>query len=307
MYPRKKVKKGSSALVPDAEDLLRKQKQKQRAQEETELRLRSQVLRRDLPRPFQVNGGFAKSLKEIDAMKGKESDLEIASELIKLEMVNMMTQDAIDYPTKNVRPPKKAGAFKYDKYTETELKNAQKLLNSEVAELSKSLGSFSLQDYALTWERCNEDLIYLPHVKKFTLMSLTKSESDKMRALQFQYDSVKADLEKYAKKCKSLVNPLQVYLGGYQKVATEKERAIHELHKQISEARVELSVFQTLRENELKAIPQRIELLKKEVETQRTEEAALQARFANLVRRKNELLQQQPQQEPEPVQEHSNQ
>jgi len=32
----------------------------QKAREETELRLRSQVLRRELPRPFQVNGGFAK-------------------------------------------------------------------------------------------------------------------------------------------------------------------------------------------------------------------------------------------------------
>jgi len=131
-------------------------------------------------------------------------------------------------------------------------------------------------------------------------MSLIKSETDKIRALQFQYESVKSDLDKQVKRSKTLVNPLQVYLGGYQKVATEKERSIHELHKQISEARMELSVFRVLREKELKSIPQRIELLKKEVDNQRAEESLLQTRFANLVRRKNELLQeQQPEQQPE--------
>jgi len=61
-------------------------------------------------------------------------------------------------------------------------------------------------------------------------------------------------------------------------------------------------VFTKLRENELKAIPQRIEALKKEVENQRAEESALQARFANLIRRKNELLQQQPVLQAEPPQ-----
>jgi len=261
--------------------------------EESEGRLRSQVLRRELPRPYQVNGGFAKTPKEIEAMKGKESDLEIASELIKVEMVAMMTKDAIDYPTKQVRPPKRTG-FKYDKFSESDLKNAKKLLDKEVSEMAKTLGTFSLEDYATTWERCNDDLIYLPHVKKFTLMSLTKNESDRTRALQFQYDSVKSDLDKQAKKAKSLVNHLQIYFGGYKKVADEKERAIHELHKQIAEARVELSVFTKLRENELLAIPQRIEALKKEVEIQRTEESALQASFANLVRRKHEQLGEQP-------------
>jgi len=207
-------------------------------------------------------------------------------------MIGIMTQDAIDYPNKHVRPPKKTG-FKYDKFTESELKSAKKLLDAEVAELSKSIGSFSLKDYASTWDRCNDDLIYLPHVKKFTLLSLTKSESDRLRALQFQFESVRADLEKQGKKSKAIVNPLQVYLGGYQKVASEKEKAIHELHKQISEARVELDVFKALRENELKAIPQRIEALKKEVENQRSVESASQVRFANLVRRKNELLEEQ--------------
>jgi len=226
-------------------------------------------------------------------MKGKESEFDIAAELVKAEMVTMMINDAIEYPTKLVRPPKIAGNFKFEKFDEQELKQAKKMLEAETAELAKTLGAISFDDYMSTWQRCNDDLIYLPHVKKFTLMSLTKSEPDKIRAQQYQYEAIKADLDKTAKKSKYLQSTLEVYLGGYYKVAHEKERNIHQIRTQISEARVELDVFKTLREKELKSIPIRIEALKKEVDNQRMEEVDLQKRFANLVQRKNELLQQQ--------------
>uniref|UniRef100_A0A6B2KY67 Uncharacterized protein n=1 Tax=Arcella intermedia TaxID=1963864 RepID=A0A6B2KY67_9EUKA len=283
--------KGSSSKIVDAEEVLKSARDRKKEKMDQELRLRSQVLRRELPRPYQVNGAFSKPAKEIESMKGKESDLEIASELIKAEMVSMLTKDAIDYPTKYVRPPKKTGAFKYDNFTETELKNAKKLLDQEVTEFSKNFGSFSLAEHFETWEKCHEDLVYLPHIKKFTLMSLTKSDPDKIRALQYQYDTIKTDMTKFSKKAKNLATPLQVYLGGYQKVAQEKEQAIHQLHKQISEATLELSSFQLLRKNELLAIPQRIENLKKELENQRQAEVELQTRYANLIKAKNELLQ----------------
>jgi len=222
-------------------------------------------------------------------MKGKENDLEIASELIKSEMVTMMIKDAVDFPSKSIKPPNKKN-IKYEKFTETELKSARKLLDSEASELQRTYGLVPYQDYEATFIRCAEDLIYLPHLKKFNLMSLVKTEVDKTRALQFQYESVKSDLDKQAKKSKNIVNHLQVYLGGYHKVTQEKERIIHELQKQIAEARVELSVFKSLKEREEKSIPLRLESLKQEVEKQRAEENQLQIRFANLVKRKNELL-----------------
>jgi hypothetical protein len=73
-------------------------------------------------------------------------------------------------------------------------------------------------------------------------------------------------------------------------VTTEKERIIHDIQKQISEARIELSVFKSLKEKEEKSIPDRLEALKNLVEKQRSQENELQIRFANLVKRKNELL-----------------
>jgi len=288
---KRKERKGTSASIIDAEDILKKQRERQKTEEDTAFRLRSEVLRRELPRPYQVNSSFSKIPKEIEAMKGKETDLEVASELIKAEMVTMMTKDAIDFPSKSIKPPNKKNV-KYDKFTEAELKSARKLLDFDVAELDKTNGTFSYQDYESTFVKCAEDLIYLPHMKKFSLMSLTKSDVDKTRAFQFQYESVKSDLDKQAKKSKNIVNHLQVYLGGYQKVTSEKERSIHELQKQIAEARIELSVFKSLKEREEKSIPLRLEAGKNMVEAQRGQENELQIKFANLVNRKNELLEQ---------------
>jgi pre-mRNA-splicing factor CDC5/CEF1 len=289
---KRKERKGTSASIVDAEDILKKQRERQRAEEDTAYRLRSEVLRRELPRPYQVNTGFSKLPKEIEVMKGKENDLEIASELIKAEMVTMMTKDAIDFPSKSIKPPNKKN-IKYDKFTESELKSARKILDTEVEELEKAHGIFSYKEYESTFIRCAEDLIYLPHLKKFSLMSLPQTDDYmKTRALQFQYESVKSDLDKQAKKSKNIVNHLQVYLGGYQKVTVDKEKNIHELQKQIAEARIELSVFKSLKEKEEKSIPIRLEALKSEVEKQRSQENLLQIRFANLVNRKNKLIEQ---------------
>jgi len=163
---KRKERKGTSASIIDAEDILKKQRERQKAEEDTAFRLRSEVLRRELPRPYQVNTAFAKLPKEIEAMKGKENDLEIASELVKAEMVTMMVKDALDFPSKSIKPPNKKN-IKYDKFTEAELKSARRLLDYEVEDLEKTNGTVSFSDYESTFIKWAEDLIYLPHMKKF--------------------------------------------------------------------------------------------------------------------------------------------
>jgi len=67
------------------------------------MRLRSQVLRRNLPRPFKVNTKFSKSEKEISEMKDSS---DYVPELIKHEITKMMINDSLTYPTKNNLPTK---------------------------------------------------------------------------------------------------------------------------------------------------------------------------------------------------------
>ena len=126
--------------------------------------------------------------------------------------------------------------------------------------LNKTFGTYTDADYAETWLHCQDDLVYLPHVKKYTLNSMIKSENDKIRAVKHQFDVVKVDFKRQNKKAKALEKPVSVYLGGYQKVAETKEKAIHELRKKIAQIRIEIDCFKMLQANENQAIPQRIEV-----------------------------------------------
>jgi len=165
------------------------------------------------------------------------------------------------------------------------------LLDREATVLSKSLGVCSDGEFSSTWQQCNEDLVYLPHVKKYTLNSMIKNENDnKVRAFKHQFDLVKQDFKRQNKRAKNAEKPLSVYLGGYFKVAEAKEKSIHELQKKIAQTRIELECFKILKDNETLAVPQRIEGLKREVEEQHKQESQLQSTFANLIAKKSEVL-----------------
>eukprot|EP01125_Pyxidicula_operculata_P011502 TRINITY_DN3766_c0_g1_i1.p1 TRINITY_DN3766_c0_g1~~TRINITY_DN3766_c0_g1_i1.p1 ORF type:complete len:845 (-),score=300.09 TRINITY_DN3766_c0_g1_i1:100-2634(-) len=298
----KREKMGTSASLVDAEDMEHEAKRKAAAKHEAKLKLRSNVLKRVLPRPEKVNVAFAKPMSEIESMIGKESDVEVASELIKAEIVNMITNDAINFPTKTIRPPKEVeiGKFMFDIFNEDEMNKAKKLISEEVEELTKQLGDYSFDEYNETWSKGYNDLIFVPHVKKYNLKSLTKIENDLIRATQHQFETIQKDIVKANKKVKTLEKQNITYLTGYEKVATSKEKAIVELYQKIAEARVEQECFRSLRENELKAIPARIEFMKQEVDRVKSQETELQRRFANLVAKKNELIEKQKTTAPPP-------
>jgi len=272
----------------------RQKQNKIRLEEDQKFQLRSEVLKREFPRPFKVNGAFSKPLKEIEAMPQDDASLIlVAQELIKHEMVMMMTNDAIQYPSKQVRPPTKINpqSWKFEQFSDQEIKQAKKMLDREVATLTKAFGVPSDSEFSSTWQQAHSDLVYLPHIKKYTLNSMIKTDVDKMRAVKHQFDVVKQDFKRQNKKAKNSEKPLGVYLGGYFKVAETKEKSIHDLRKKISQTRTELECFSMLRQNEALAIPQRVEALKQAGDEQHKQESQLQTIFANLVAKKTELMQ----------------
>jgi len=285
---------GTTNSIVDMEDLENQKREKFRSEEDRKFQMRSETLKRELPRPFRVNGAFSRTMKEIDVMpRGDDTKLvQIAHELVKHEMVTMMINDAIQYPTKNIRPPAKINPqnWKFDSFSESELKIARKLLDREISTLTKTFGTCNESEYAMTWNQCQEDLVYLPHVKKYTLNSMIKSDHDKIRAKKFLFDLVKLDFKRQYKRAKNLEKPLSIYLGGYFKVAETKEKSIHQFQKKIWDTTLELQCFTMLKSNEDKAILQRTFDLKKRVEEQQKEEAHLQSAFAGLVNKKNDLF-----------------
>jgi len=82
---------------------------------------------------------------------------------------------------------------------------------------------------------------------------------------------------------------MTVYHGGYSKVATKLEREIIDLYHKISQTTTEYECFIELRNNEMDAIPKRIEEKRGDLERSKSIENELQLNYVNLVNKKNEL------------------
>jgi len=192
------IDRGSSSNLEDEAEREKKINSLRQAKKDAQLRLRSQVLRRNLPRPFKVNAKFSKTEKEIEELKNTN---EYIPELLKYELNKMMINDSITYPTKNNLPTKVSkNTWKYEEYTEDELKVAKSLLHKETQSLIEENEKVSFDEYETTWTRCQEDLIYLPHKKKFNLNSNSMSQNDKLPALEYQYENLEKDLKRQEKK-----------------------------------------------------------------------------------------------------------
>jgi pre-mRNA-splicing factor CDC5/CEF1 len=128
--------------VEDAEDIERKQRRALIEQEEAKMKQRSEVLKRGLPRPLHIPFDLANDPEAIE-----KSNLPLeqkAEELVKVEMLKIIINDAINFPLPN-SPPLQLKSFKTDTFTDAELQRAQELLEKEVEELIKVFGNMPEQ------------------------------------------------------------------------------------------------------------------------------------------------------------------
>jgi len=297
--PTPKAKKKGNQ-VPDMEDIAAVNRAASAAAEEKELRLRSTAIQRDLPRPAKVNSAFAKTKDQVEDLWNKnhlkmaDSELlEEANELIKAEMVKMLTHDAIVFPTKAVKPPPGVtlDSLHYERFDEDALRAARNMLKRELAEIMKAQ-TVDINDFNTQWEQNVEDIIYLPHQKKFSLLSVTKNETDKIRALQFQYDEISLETSRQQKAIEANEKKLEVLHKGYRTVSERKEKEIAELREKLEQIHVDTSSFKMLRDLETAAIPKRLESVTSEIDNLRTKESDLQQRYAELMQQKIALVQQ---------------
>jgi len=195
------IDKGSSSAHEDASESERRKNILKQAKKEAQMKMRSSVLRRNLPRPYRVNVEFSKTEEEIKIIEKTDiNPLDLADEFIKLEMVKMMTNDALLYPSKTVLPPKVSKQnWNYPDYSEDELKNANSLLHKETKKVEEGQ-EINLEEFSKIWENCQDDLIYLPQKKKYNLNSQSMALNDKLSALEYQYNNIEKDVLRQEKK-----------------------------------------------------------------------------------------------------------
>ncbi|GLI69273.1 hypothetical protein VaNZ11_013849 [Volvox africanus] len=283
---------------------------KRKAREETEQRhldelKKSKALQRQLPRPMSVDSLPAPRAAAAPGggagAAGASGLRERAEELVAVEMAALLTHDSIKYPVKDGRADakkKKSGVggrpagpeLALEEFDLEELKAADDLVQKEVAFLRSAWDHTSMApaDYLDVWLGVHRDLIYLPSRHRYE-RTASATNVDRIESIKSEFEFVRGDMEREARKAAKLEAKLGVLLGGLQRRQGELSGRVGELWAQVRDAAQELVCFKALHDRELRAAPERLEALGELLSSAQRREAELQERFKALTCRKEDL------------------
>ncbi|XP_066249426.1 cell division cycle 5-like protein [Euwallacea similis] len=286
------------SMVEDQADVDSRHQEEMRAKAVRELALRSQVIQRDLPRPQDVNLSVLRPLNESYQL----TELQKAEELIKLEMATMLQYDNLKnpLPTQNKQSNKAQAqqlAFMeenpYENFQSEELEVAKQLLKKEMEVVKKGMnhGDLPMEAYTQVWEECLGQVLFLPNQNRYTRANLA-SKKDRLESAEKRLEQNRAHMAKEAKKAARMEKKLKILTGGYQSRAQALIKQLNDTYENIDIANLELKTFKFLQEQEMNALPRRLQSLTEDVNQQVEREKALQMRYGELQNEIGELQEQ---------------
>eukprot|EP01018_Ginkgo_biloba_P008339 Gb_05612 [translate_table: standard] len=291
---------GGEQMEEDMSDKLAREQAEEAARQEALLRKRSKVLQRDLPRPPIAVVDFIKStLTRIDDDKvslAPTNFMEQADELIRKELLSLLEHDNAKYPFeedggKEKRKGRSApnGRLQVpipqiDDFDEEDLREASHFIEEEVSILRVGMGheDASVDDFIEARDACLEDMMFFPVRSSYGLASVASS-TEKLAALQNDFENVRNHMESETRKAVRLEQKLKVLTQGYQIRAGKLWSQIEAAFKQADTSGTELECFRALHKQEELAASNRIEGLREAVNQQKDFERRLQLRYENLL------------------------
>lgn len=290
------------SYVEDAADIELCKQAVREAEREKELRQRHTPVQRNLPRPSEVN----ETILRPQNVEPPLTELQLAEELIKKEMITMIHYDSLHHPYTEVLAKKGKGAGSgststehvaylekspYEKVAEEDLKKAKELLRQEMEVVKHGMGhgDLSIDAYNQVWEECYSQVLYLPGQSRYTRANLA-SKKDRIESLEKKLEVNRGHMTTEAKRAAKMEKKMKILLGGYQSRAMGLMKQLSDLWDQVEQAHMELHTFQELKKQEDMAIPRRKEALREDVQRQQDREKELQQRFADLLLEKETLL-----------------
>uniref|UniRef100_A0A1A8BLA8 CDC5 cell division cycle 5-like n=1 Tax=Nothobranchius kadleci TaxID=1051664 RepID=A0A1A8BLA8_NOTKA len=294
-----------TGYIEDSADVEARKQAQRDAEREKELKLRHTAVQRSLPRPTEVNESVLRP-----ASMEPLSDLQIAEELIKQEMITMLHHDCLHHPSVNMANQLQRGKTKgptstsnnasHISYLEThsykpvsteEMEQATAILAAEmdVVKAGMGHGDLSLEAYTQVWEECYGQVLYLPGQSRYTRANLA-SKKDRIESLEKKLEVNRGHMTAEARRAAKLEKKLKILLGGFQSRALGLLKQHNELYEQVEQAATELQTFSQLKKQEDLAIPRRQEALREDVERQMERERELQQRYGELLMERESLL-----------------
>ena len=289
----------ANTWIEDQADVDQQTEEEFRRKREAEFKRRSQAVQKDLPRPTEMNQTILRPMNSDPPLSG----LQKAEELIKREMLVMMHYDCLETPTLAQRGEggssnkKKSGSERgiineqqhriyldkhpYQKFADEEIHAAKELLNKEmdVVKQGMSHGDLSLEAYTQVWEECLAQVLYLPSQNRYTRANLA-NKKDRIESMEKRLEQNRSHMKKDSKKAVKIEEKLKILTRGYQTRSQALTKQTIDLYDQIEQAQLELSTFSFLKDQETKAIPQRLQSIMDDVERQTKREKELQANFS---------------------------
>ncbi|CAJ1066765.1 cell division cycle 5-like protein [Xyrichtys novacula] len=294
-----------TGFIEDSADIEARKQAQRAAEKEKELKLRHTAVQRNLPRPTEVNESVLRP-----ASSEPMSDLQLAEELIKQEMISMLHYDCLHHPSaltasqlqrsKGRGPASTSNNASHIAYLEThpyktvsteEMEQAKAILAAEMEVVKAGMGhgDLSMEAYSQVWEECYGQVLYLPTQNRYTRANLA-SKKDRIESLEKKLDVNRGHMTAEARKAAKLEKKMKILLGGFQSRALGLLKQHNELWEQVEQSATELETFSQLKKQEDTAIPRRQEALREDVERQMERERELQQRYGELLMDREGLI-----------------
>ena len=287
-----------NSLVEDQSDVDNRRIEAARQAAEAALAKRSSAVKRDLPRPVEVNHAVLRPMNSDPPL----NELQKAEELIKREMILMLHHDCLESPTlaqMGGRDKAKKGErgiineathrnymdkHPWREYSKEELEVAKQMMEEEreVVKAGMQHGDLSLEAYTQVWEECLGQVLYLPGQQRYTRAHLA-SKKDRIESLEKQLETNRSHMTKEAKKASKTEKKLKILTGGYQSRAAGLIKQLSDAAEQLENSRLEMTTFEELRTNETNAIPRRLAAITEDVKKQTDREKELQASYREII------------------------
>ncbi|PRP85857.1 hypothetical protein PROFUN_06131 [Planoprotostelium fungivorum] len=268
-------------IIDDASDVIKRAEMEIEEKEQLKLRLRSQVLKRELPRPTSVPDSFVHFESKLAEEMTKR-----AEELVRAEVVRLIRHEAMEHPLKaaNKREDKT-----WEQFSEQQLRDASNLIAGEA---EQAISTLSLQDLTTHLDNDRDNsFLFVPSSSSF-VRSTHLSHRDQIENLSARFDTVRGAMAQESSKAKKLEAKVNVYTMGYQKRAVSLLQSVRELNGEKEGLRDQIYAYEKLRELEVTAMSNRVEGLAMEVKKQEEREMENQRKYRNLMVERQQLLSQ---------------
>jgi len=259
--PEGEAEAGPRVVAMDAEEEQLMAERVKAEYEMTLIRLKSEAVKRALPRPLMLNP--ATLLQEW------------GTDLVSAETMSLIQFDMKNYPMKGARAP--AIAPDRELLSDELISAAKELINSEIREFDQEKLINSL-DKSISKAR------YIPKPAGYAIKSLpSMTPQEQSLSEQKELSFLQTHIEKLSAKVVDLEGTVKGSCVELQKKAVRLEKQINALYGQMDALRIENGVFARLRGQENEALERRMSEGKALVAQQASIEEALQRQYADLL------------------------